>query len=139
MSAIHDRVVLQEHLRNLPSSAHVDITVIPAGNVALPDYTLHANGSEEVITLPDYAFLIEHHGLGKKAFFDLGVAKVFLFAPALIEQDLTIYSPRAHRLFKMFEPTTPTQNLGDVVLREKGISADQISQVIFRYKEKGAI
>lgn len=69
--------ILQEHLRNLPSSAHVDITIIPAGNVALPDYTIHANGTEEVITLPDYIFLIEHQGLGKKAFFDLGVAKVY--------------------------------------------------------------
>ena len=59
--------------------AHVDITIISAGKVALPDYTLHANGTEEVITLPDYVFLIEHHGLGKKVFFDLGVAKVLVF------------------------------------------------------------
>lgn len=78
MSDIHNREVLQEHLRNLPSSAHVDITIIPAGNVTLPDYTIHANGTEEVITLPDYVFLIEHQGLGKKAFFDLGVANVYL-------------------------------------------------------------
>ena len=85
MSNVHNRQVLQEHLRSLPSAAHVDVTVIPAGNVALPDYTLHANGTEEVITLPDYVFLIEHHGLGKKAFFDLGVAKVFLFTLVLIE------------------------------------------------------
>lgn len=58
------------------STAYVDITVIPAGNVVLPDYTLHENGTDEKITLPDYAFLIEHKALGKKAFFDLGVAKV---------------------------------------------------------------
>jgi hypothetical protein len=58
------------------SSAYVDVTIIPSGFVSLPEYTLHKDGTDEIINLIDYAFLIEHERLGKKVLFDLGVAKV---------------------------------------------------------------
>jgi hypothetical protein len=64
---------------------------------------------------------------------------MYIFTLTLIKQDLTIYSPRAHRLFKMFEPTAPTQSIADVILQKKGISADHINQVIFRYNETGTV
>ena len=60
----------------LSTTAYVDITLIPAGSMRIPDYTVHENGTEEDIICPDYAFLIEHKALGKKAFFDLGIPKV---------------------------------------------------------------
>jgi len=60
----------------ISSTAYVDVTIIPSGFVSLPEYILHKDGTNEIINLIDYAFLIEHEGLGKKVLFDLGVAKV---------------------------------------------------------------
>jgi hypothetical protein len=65
------------------STAYVDVTLIPAGKLDIPDYTLHQNGTEKLLICPDYAFLIEHNALGKKVFFDLGIAKV-LSIPSII-------------------------------------------------------
>lgn len=60
----------------LLATAFVDIAIIPTGTITLPEYTLHKDGGDKLITIPVYAFLIEHEALGKKAFFDLGVPKV---------------------------------------------------------------
>ena len=72
----------QKRPATLPETfGYVYVTVNPAGNVTLPNYTLHENGTDEVLTLPDYSYLlIENKRLGKKAFFDLRVAKVPLMA-----------------------------------------------------------
>ena len=61
------------------STAYVDVTLIPAGSIGIPDKCFHENGTEDEIVIPDYAFLIEHKTLSKKIFFDVGLSKVFNF------------------------------------------------------------
>jgi hypothetical protein len=104
------------------ASAYVDISLIPTGVLSLPDNFLHKNGDpEKIAVVPDYAFLIEHKASAKNFFFDLG-----------IHNDLDIYTPRAKDLFDWFKPVAPKQSLAQVVSEKKGISADGITQVIFR-------
>lgn len=104
------------------SAAYVDISIIPTGTLALPDYFLHKDGSQESDACPDYAFLIEHHALGKKLFFDLGLA-----------HDLDIFSPFCKsKILTMFDPQPPSQSLADVIRDKKGIPASDINQVVFR-------
>lgn len=57
----------------------------------------------------------------------------------LTEQDLSIYPPNTERVFKIFKPTAPEQNLADVIQDKKGISADQIDLVIFRYSSSNRL
>jgi hypothetical protein len=73
--ALHHRATM-----SLPKpssqSAYVEVTIISAGSLDMPEYFINKDAPEDSITLPDYAFLIEHKGLGKKVFFDVGIAKV---------------------------------------------------------------
>jgi hypothetical protein len=109
------------------SNAYVDISLIPTGVLSLPDNFLHKNGNPEKIgVVPDYAFLIEHKASGKKLFFDLG-----------IHNDLDIYTPKAKDLFDWFKPVPPKQSLAEQISEKKGVSADEITQVIFRYLNNG--
>jgi len=60
------------------SSAWVDVTIVSAGALNMPGHYILKDAPEDLITIPDYAFLIEHKTLGKKVFFDVGMAKVLL-------------------------------------------------------------
>lgn len=105
-------------------SSYVDISIIPTGTLSLPDYFLHKDGSQDPNTCPDYAFLIEHHALGKKVFFDLGLA-----------HDPDIFSPFCkNNILVMFDPQAPKKSLAEVIQEKKGIAASDINQVIFRYQ-----
>jgi hypothetical protein len=104
------------------STAYVDISIIPTGTLALPDHFLHKGGSPEPKNCPDYAYLIEHHALGKKVFFDLGLA-----------HDLDVFSPFCkNNILVMFDPQPPKQSLAKVIEEKKGIAPSEINQVIFR-------
>jgi hypothetical protein len=57
-------------------TAHTSVSIVECGVLTIADYIFHENGTQEDHKCPVYAFYIEHKGLGKKAFFDLGVSKV---------------------------------------------------------------
>jgi hypothetical protein len=65
------------------SSAFVDVSIILSGTMAIPDWALHLDGTQEFRDCPVYAFLIEHHHLKKKIFFDLGLSTVIQITLAL--------------------------------------------------------
>jgi hypothetical protein len=56
--------------------AFVDVTIIQAGTMGIPDWALHLNGSKEFRHCPVYAFLIKHKQQNKAIFFDLGLHTV---------------------------------------------------------------
>jgi len=62
-------------------SAYVDISIIEGGQLDVPKNLIEKDGSEGKNVVPSYAFLIEHKGLGKKVFFDLGLCKVHPNSP----------------------------------------------------------
>jgi hypothetical protein len=44
-----------------------------------------------------------------------------------------VFPPSVLRHFTKFAPLTPSQNLAELILEKRGITPDQIDQVIFRY------
>lgn len=59
-------------------SAYVDVTIVLGGSLEMPEYFINKDGSKSNITLPDYAFIIQHKKLQKNILFDVGLEKVLV-------------------------------------------------------------
>jgi hypothetical protein len=60
----------------ISADAFVAVTIVAGGDMAIPDWALHLDGTKEFSRCPVYTFLIEHEKLGKKVFFDQGLSTV---------------------------------------------------------------
>jgi hypothetical protein len=58
----------------ISADAFVNVTIVAGGDMAIPDWALHLDGTKEFRKCPVYTFLIEHEKLGKKVFFDQGLS-----------------------------------------------------------------
>jgi hypothetical protein len=114
----------------ISADAFVTVTIVAGGDMAIPDWALHLDGTKEFSKCPVYTFLIiEHEKLGKKVFFDQGINGTGFSNSMADSQDNDVYPPSVKQLFanNILKIYPPKQNLAEVQLVSKLCTVRAIS------------
>jgi hypothetical protein len=86
----------------ISADAFVNVTIVAGGDMAIPDWALHLDGTKEFSKCPVYTFLIEHEKLGKKVFFDQGLSTVWTLESESLIRRITMST---HPASSSYSPT----------------------------------